>query len=379
MSYWDQQIKAGITSSTNPYGNYTVVDTAREEMLHLIDPHWYQYPPMNPLWYGLLGFMVFTLGLLSIFGNLIVIWVFMNTKSLRTPSNLLVVNLALSDFMMMANMMPPMVYACMHGTWMLGPTYCEIYGMIGSMCGTVSITTMIFITLDRYNVIVKGVAAEPLTQKRAMSYNIFSWVATIIWCLPPFYGWNRYVPEGNMTACGTDYLGEGWKSHAYLWAYGFWCYLFPLIIVIFAYSKIVSAVFAHEKGMREQAKKMGVKSLRNEEAQKTSAECRLAKVAMVTVSLWFIAWTPYAVTNAAGMVNKSWISPLFTIWGSLFAKANAVYNPIIYAISHPKYRAALEKKLPFLACNAGNEASSSPSENSSASTEAPVTEKSESA
>lgn len=35
-----------------------------------------------------------------------------------------------------------------------------------------------------------------------------------------------------------------------------------------------------------------------------------------------------------------------TIWGSIFAKANAVYNPIVYGISHPKYREALAKKYP---------------------------------
>lgn len=35
-----------------------------------------------------------------------------------------------------------------------------------------------------------------------------------------------------------------------------------------------------------------------------------------------------------------------TIWGSIFAKANAVYNPIVYGISHPKYREALAKRYP---------------------------------
>lgn len=35
---------------------------------------------------------------------------------------------------------------------------------------------------------------------------------------------------------------------------------------------------AHEKGMREQAKKMNVASLRSSEAANTSAECKLAKV-----------------------------------------------------------------------------------------------------
>lgn len=102
--------------------------------------------------------------------------------------------------------------------------------------------------------------------------------------------------------------------------------------------------------MREQAKKMNVASLRSSEAANTSAECKLAKVALMTITLWFFAWTPYLIINYAGVFESMNISPLATIWGSLFAKANAVYNPIVYAISHPKYRAALTKKFPSLAC-----------------------------
>uniref|UniRef100_A0A2P2I0C0 Rhodopsin-like n=2 Tax=Hirondellea gigas TaxID=1518452 RepID=A0A2P2I0C0_9CRUS len=336
--------------STNPFGNYTVVDAAPKALLHMVDPHWYQFVPLNPMWYGLLGFTIFCLGILSVVGNAIVIWVFMNTKSLRSPANLLVVNLAVSDFLMMGTQFPPMVVNCYYHTWAFSPFICELYGFAGSLFGCISIWTMIFITLDRYNVIVKGVAAEPLTGTGSMMRIAFVWIVSIVWTILPFFGWNRYVPEGNLTACGTDYLTDTAFSHSYLYVYCGWVYIFPLFIIIGAYSQIVGAVFAHEKQMREQAKKMGVKSLRSEEAQNTSAECRLAKVALMTVSLWFIAWTPYTIINFTGMTNKSLISPLFTIWGSLFAKANAVYNPIVYAISHPKYRSALEKKLPCLSC-----------------------------
>lgn len=102
--------------------------------------------------------------------------------------------------------------------------------------------------------------------------------------------------------------------------------------------------------MREQAKKMNVASLRSSEAANTSAECKLAKVALMTISLWFFAWTPYLIINYTGIFEGASITPLATIWGSLFAKANAVYNPIVYGISHPKYRQALEKKFPALVC-----------------------------
>lgn len=102
------------------FGNMTVVDKVPPEMLHLVDPHWYQFPPMNPLWHSILGFAMVILGLVSAIGNACVIYIFTSTKSLRTPSNLLVVNLAFSDFLMMTTMAPPMVVNCYHETWVLG-------------------------------------------------------------------------------------------------------------------------------------------------------------------------------------------------------------------------------------------------------------------
>lgn len=91
------------------FGNQTVVDKVPPEMLHMVDAHWYQFPPMNPLWHALLGFVIGVLGTISVIGNGMVVFIFTTTKSLRTPSNLLVVNLAISDFLMMLCMSPAMV------------------------------------------------------------------------------------------------------------------------------------------------------------------------------------------------------------------------------------------------------------------------------
>uniref|UniRef100_A0A481C5Y5 Melanopsin isoform 1 n=1 Tax=Sus scrofa TaxID=9823 RepID=A0A481C5Y5_PIG len=353
MGYWDDPAKMASNSlpSTNPYGNYTVVDTVHHDLLHLVDAHWYQFPPMNPLWYNLIAVWMVVMGLLAVGGNFVVIWVFMCTKSLRSPANMYVVSLAFSDFGMMLTMCPPILVNCYYQTWAFSDMACQIYGMLGSSFGTISIWTMIFITLDRYNVIVKGLSAAPLTANGALLRIAFVWGQTFFWGVLPLFGFCRYVPEGNMTACGTDYLSEEFWSQLYLYFYAFDCYIFPLLLIIYCYAFIMNAVATHEKQMREQAKKMGVKSLRNDpESKKTSNECRLAKIALTTVSLWFIAWTPYFLINMAGLLHKPMVTPLFSIWGSVFAKANAVYNPIVYAISHPKYRAAMEKKLPCLSC-----------------------------
>ena len=331
-------------------GNMTVVDMVRPEMLHLIDPHWYQFAPMNPLWHSILGVTIFILGMISMIGNYVVISVFTSTKSLRTPSNLLVVNLAFSDFLMMFTMGPAMCISCYRETWTFGPMACELYAAAGSLFGCVSIWTMTMIAFDRYNVIVKGLAGKPLTNSTAMMKIAMIWAFALAWTVAPLFGWNRYVPEGNMTACGTDYLSHAWGSRSYILAYAFFVYWTPLFTIIYSYFFILKAVAAHEKNMRDQAKKMNVASLRSQENVNQSAECKLAKVALMTISLWFMAWTPYLIINFTGVLTKSKITPLATIWGSLFAKANAVYNPIIYGISHPKYRAALTKKYPALAC-----------------------------
>nr|QWV42727.1 long wavelength sensitive opsin [Trox sp. CRS 2021] len=331
-------------------GNMTVVDSVLPDMLHMIDPHWYQFPPLNPLWHALLGFAIGVLGFISVVGNGMVLYIFGGTKSLRTPSNLLVMNLAFSDFLMMACMAPPMVINCYYETWVLGPFFCELYAMFGSLYGCASIWTMTMIALDRYTVIVKGLSAQPLTAKGAMLRILLVWIFSILWTIAPLFGWNRYVPEGNMTACGTDYLTKDWFSRSYILVYSIFVYFLPLFTIIYSYFFIVQAVAAHEKNMREQAKKMNVASLRSSEAAQTSAECKLAKVALMTISLWFMAWTPYLVTNFTGIFEGGKISPLATIWCSLFAKANAVYNPIVYGISHPKYRQVLHQKFPSLSC-----------------------------
>ncbi|XP_025075742.1 rhodopsin-like isoform X4 [Pogonomyrmex barbatus] len=287
---------------------------------------------MDPIWHKILGLVMVILVFMGWIGNGVVIYIFLMTPFLRTPSNLLVINLAFSDFIVMIIMSPPMVINCYYETWVLGPLMCDIYAMVGSLCGCASIWTMTAIALDRYNVIVKDMAGKPLTIKKALLEILLIWIFALVWTILSMVGWNSYVPEGNMTACGTDYLIKDWSSKFYILMYSIFVYYTPLFTIIYSYYFIVSAVSAHEKTMREQAKKMNVQPLRSGDNQNMSAEAKLAKVALMTISLWFMAWTPYLVINYIGIFGGASISPLSTIWGSLFAKANAIYNPIVYGI-----------------------------------------------
>lgn len=167
-----------------------------------------------------------------------------------------------------------------------------------------------------------------------------------------------------MTSCTIDYFTKDLIQASYVFFYAIFVYFVPLLIIIYSYFFIVRAVASHEQSLREQAKKMNVTSLRaNVDTTKSSAEMRLAKIACITVGLWFMAWTPYLIIAWTGIfTNGDRLTPLATIWGAVFAKSAACYNPIVYAISHPKYKAALFKKFPSLACAAEVEPSDSKSE-----------------
>lgn len=263
-------------------------------------------------------------------------------------------------------MAPPMVVNSYYETWYFGALSCQLYALLGSVFGCGSIWSMTMIAFDRYNVIVKGLSGKPLTNTKVCMEILFIWGFALLWTILPMVGWGRYVPEGNLTACGTDYLSEDWISRSYILVYAIFVYFLPLFMIIYSYYHILSTVYAHEKNMREQAKKMNVASLRSSAESDTKTEHKLAKIALVTISLWFLAWTPYLVINFAGVFGKASLSPLGTIWGSVFAKANAVYNPIVYGISHPKYREALAKKYPSFVCGGARVGDGSHDANSTA-------------
>ena len=93
-----------------------------------------------------------------------VIYLFIKTKSLRSPANNLVINLAFSDLFMMLSQFPIFIWNTFSGgMWSFGPLICQIYAATGSAFGMCSICTMAAIAYDRYNVIAKGVQAIRLT------------------------------------------------------------------------------------------------------------------------------------------------------------------------------------------------------------------------
>lgn len=80
-------------------------------------------------------------------------------------------------------------------------------------------------------------------------------------------------------------------------------------------------------------------------ARRREQEIKIAIIGIIVVSVWVLAWTPYAVIALLGITgNEDYISPHVSEIPALFCKTSSCINPFIYVISHPRFQRELKRE-----------------------------------
>ncbi|XP_035255621.1 melanopsin-A [Anguilla anguilla] len=295
-----------------------------------------------------IGAVILAIGITGMVGNFLVIYAFSRSRSLRTPGNMFIINLAITDFLMCATQAPIFFTTSMHKRWIFGEKGCELYAFCGALFGICSMITLMVIAIDRYFVITRPLASiGVLSRKKALLVLLAAWVYSLGWSLPPFFGWSAYVPEGLLTSCTWDYVTFTPSVRAYTMLLFTFVFFIPLIIIMYCYFFIFRAIRDTNKavckisgnGSRDSMKKL----------QRLKNDWKMAKIALIVILLYVVSWSPYsavALTSFAGYAD--FLTPYMNSVPAVIAKASAIHNPIIYAITHPKYRLALARYIPCL-------------------------------
>nr|ART30090.1 opsin [Heliconius sara] len=348
------------TQNYNVYGAYfaplrssdgvkMLVDGLDSADLAVIPEHWLSYtsPPASAHTALALLYIFFTAA--ALIGNGLVIFIFATSKSLRTSSNLLILNLAIFDFIMMAKA-PIFIYNSAMRGFATGALGCQIFSVMGAYSGIGASMTNACIAYDRHSTITRPLDGR-LSRGKALLMIACVWIYATPWALMPLFNvWGRFVPEGYLTSCTFDYLSNSFDTKLFVVCIFTCSCLFPMCFIIYFYSGIVKQVFAHEAALREQAKKMNVESLRsNQNASAESAEIRIAKAALTVCFLFVASWTPYGVMSLIGAFgDQQLLTPGVTMIPAVACKTVACIDPWVYAISHPKYRQELQRRMPWL-------------------------------
>lgn len=319
------------------------------EEQHLVHEHWRNFPAPPYYMHLMLAMIYFILMNTSIIGNGIVVWIFSTSKSLRSGSNMFIVNLAIFDLLMMCEM--PMFLVNSFSERLVGyETGCAVYAALGSLSGIGGAISNAVIAFDRYRTISNPLDGR-LNRVQAGLLIVMTWLWTMPFTLlPVFKIWGRYVPEGYLTTCSFDYLTDDQDTRVFVGCIFTWAYVIPMIFICYFYGRLFGHVRQHEIMLKNQARKMNVESLsvnRNDKAQ--AVEIRIAKAAFTIFFLFVCAWTPYAIVTMIGAFgDRTLLTPFFTMLPAVCCKIVSCLDPWVYAISHPKYRQELERRLPWL-------------------------------
>ncbi|XP_019571683.2 melanopsin isoform X2 [Rhinolophus sinicus] len=296
-----------------------------------------------------LGTVILLVGLTGMLGNLTVIYTFCRSRGLRTPANMFIINLAVSDFLMSFTQAPVVFASSIYKRWLFGEAGCEFYGFCGALFGITSMITLTAIALDRYLVITRPLAAIGVVSKRRAALVLLGvWLYALAWSLPPFFGWSAYVPEGLLTSCSWDYMNFTPSVRAYTMLLFCFVFFLPLLVIIYCYIFIFRAIRETGQALQTFGACEGLSELPRQQ-QRLQSEWKMAKIVLLVIFLFVLSWAPYSTVALMAFSGYSHVlTPYMNSVPAVIAKASAIHNPIIYAITHPKYRMAIAQHLPCL-------------------------------
>ncbi|KAM6061439.1 uncharacterized protein VSU04_008985 isoform 2-T2 [Chlamydotis macqueenii] len=121
--------------------------------------------------------------IMSLFGNVLVCHVVLKNKRLHSATSLFIVNLAVSDIMIMLLNTPFTLVRFVHSTWIFGKAMCHISRFVQYCSLHVSTLTLTAIALDRHQVLLNPLKQRMSLTKGALSISVI-WLMATCFSLP---------------------------------------------------------------------------------------------------------------------------------------------------------------------------------------------------
>ncbi|XP_054623025.1 vertebrate ancient opsin-like [Dunckerocampus dactyliophorus] len=266
------------------------------------------------------------LGFIGTFGlvnNLLVLVLYCRYKMLRSPINLLLVNISISDLLVCVLGTPFSFAASTQGRWLIGDKGCVWYGFANSLFGIVSLISLAVLSYERYCTMMTPTEADSSNYYKIAFGIILSWVYSLIWTVPPLFGWSRYGPEGPGTTCSVDWKATTANNISYIICLFVFCLIVPLLVIVFCYGKLLCAI--------RQVSGINASMSRRREQ-------RVLFMVVIMIGCYLLCWLPYGIMALLATFGPpDMVTPEASIIPSVLAKTSTVVNPIIYVFMNKQF------------------------------------------
>ena len=177
----------------------------------------------------------------TIIGNSVVCIAVAMVKGLRTPYNLLIVSLAISDLLVALLVMPFCAMYQILGYWPLGGTVCALWTSLDVTLCTASILNLCMISVDRYFVITRPFTYSVKRKSKHIAMMIAGvWITCAVISIPPLFGWKTENPPNQCII--SQHIG--YQIYATVGA--FYLPLFVMIVVYFKIWRVSARLAKHD-------------------------------------------------------------------------------------------------------------------------------------
>ncbi|XP_029109924.1 trace amine-associated receptor 1-like [Scleropages formosus] len=272
--------------------------------------HDYSATVRAPL-YVVLGAVI----ILTVFGNLLVIITIAHFKQLHTPTNYLVLSLAVTDFLLGAVIMPPSMVRSLETCWYLGKLF-----------------------FDRYYAV-----CQPLRYHSKITNYVTMTMILTCWSLSALLGFGMIFSDLNTWATAEIYtenfLCEGGctvlQSRMSSTFYSVVFFFLPALLIIVLYLKII--FIARKQSSSIQKRVCANVNLENSKTSLNKTEPKATKTLGIVVGVYLACWGPWFVCNLNDPVI-AFSSPVLTEIVMWLGYLNSAINPVIYAFSFTWFR-----------------------------------------
>ncbi|XP_073192769.1 trace amine-associated receptor 5 [Lepidochelys kempii] len=285
-------------------------------------------------------YMVCAMGmLLTVLGNLMVMIVVSQFKTLHTPTNFLLLSLALADLLLGLMVLPFSTIRSVESCWYFGDDFCRLHTFLDTVFCLTSIFHLCFISIDRHYAI-----CDPLLYPTKFTVRVACVYIAIGWGVPMIYTfvllYTNPIEEGlGHFLQEMPCIGRCQLLFNKLWGwFNFPLFFFPCLIMIALYVKIFIVANRQARRISSMNKSAGF----GLHLGASKRERKAAKTLGIAVGIYLLCWLPFTIDTMVDCLLNFITPPVLfdvLIW---FAYFNSACNPLIYVFSYRWFRKAVK-------------------------------------
>ncbi|KAM4688945.1 opsin-5-like [Discoglossus pictus] len=271
------------------------------------------------------------MGICSLFGNSILLYVSYKKRQFLRPAEYFIVNLAVSDLVMTLILYPLAITSSFSHRWIYGRHMCLFYAFCGVWLGLCSLSTVTLLSTVCCMKVCFPTYGNRFGHDQGRMLVAAAWAYAAIFALSPLAHWGEYGTEPYGTACCIDWHSSNINRVAmsYTITLFVFCFIIPSGIIVTSYTLILITVKESQKAVEQHV---------NGSTRMSNVQNIIVKLSIAVCFGFFIAWSPYAVIAmwaTFGSIDD--IPPLVFAVPSVFAKSSTIYNPFIYLFLKPNF------------------------------------------